>query len=416
MVFGPDAPDSPDPDSPDPDAPDADAPEPETPAVDAAVADAAASRSWADRGWWLAVEYGVVAKQDRFEKKLERFRTLGVMKELLEPGGRIVYRNLFRQDRVRDAWTLLAELVPWKAQIHAYVNGEEVSFKQAQDVVWCAGFLKDERPCRGLAPRDKQQEKKGRVWTIGCERRISLAPSGWEPQAAELPRPDDGGEDEVQRRHIYSFTKVDDRGVLVFDREAIAAFVGEDPLARRCPLSPARDPHALAAIFKDVSVRALGWPVVLEMTPPLEKKLGAAVLEAEHGFVLKKGQPELAPHEPVELRALPSGEVEVRRAEETPTPPSRERSIARFVRLPARVEKVLGEGFRLRGVRIEEGYVKLPELDGRYEVEQRFVLSTRFHLGIADDPVKYEGYRVVTVPRPTPEYESWARAVLEEVS
>jgi hypothetical protein len=296
--------------------------------------------------------------------------------------------------------------VPWKAQLRCYVKGEEVSFKQAQDIVWCAGYLKNDRPCVGQKPKDKSQDRKSRVWTIGCDRRLSLAPNGFEDAEAN----EDDGEEAVRKRHIFSFARVDERGTLVFDRAAIETFLSDDPLAKRCPLSPARDPAKLAAIFKDVSVRALGWSVVLEMGQDLQKKLGAGVLEAEHGFVLKKGQDDLEAHEPIELRALSSGEVEVRRAHEL-----RGTSIARFVRVPARVQKVLEGGARLRGVRIEEGYVKLAELGGRYEVEQRFVLSTRFHLGIADDPTKYDGYRVVTVPHATPEYEKWAETVLETV-
>jgi hypothetical protein len=373
--------------------------------ADATTPLAAPNASWANRGFWLAIEYGVLAKQDRFEKKLARFRSLGVMKELLEPGGRIVYRNLFREESLREAWTLLAELVSWKAQVRCYVRGEEISFKDAQEIVWCAGYLRGERPCLGSPAKEKSAERKARAWTVGCHRRISLAPSGFEePETTD---------DLIHKRHIFSFARVDERGMLIFDRAAIEAYLAEDELARRCPLAPARDPARLAAIFRDVSVRALGWPVVLEMKPELEKALGASVLEAEHGFVLKKGQAPLAPHDPIELRATEGEEIAVRRALDAPG--SRERSIARFVRLPARVRNVLESGVRLRGVRIEEGYVKLAELGGRYEVEQRFVLSTRFHLGVGDDPSPYENYRVVTVPRATPEYERWAEAVLETV-
>jgi hypothetical protein len=158
-----------------------------------------------------------------------------------------------------------------------------------------------------------------------------------------------------------------------------------------------------------VSVHALGWPVVLEMGPELRKKLGTATLEAEHGFVLKKGTKDLEEYEPVELR-LVRGKVEVRRARDLRGP-----AIAGHVRVPKRVETVLEEGARLRGVRIEEGYVKLAELGGRYDVEQRFVLATRFHLGMADDASLYDGYSLSTVPRATPEYEKWARAVLDLV-
>jgi hypothetical protein len=356
----------------------------------------ARSAEWADRGWWLAVEYGVVTKQQRFEKKLVKLRKLGSMKELLEPGGRIVYRNLFREEDVRDAWTLLCELTPWKAQLRCYLNGEEVPFKDASAILWCAGFLKDERPCRGVLPTGKGAEKRAHAWAIGCDRKISIAPTGFDEKTEE-------------RRHILTFSRVDERGMLVFDREAIAAWVATGVTGRRCPLSPGRDPAKLAAIFKDLSARALGWPVVLEMQPALKKRLGSAALEAEHGFVAKKGAAALGEYENVELRWA-DNDVEVRRATEL-----RGSSIARHVRLPKKVIAVLESGARVRGVRIEEGYVKLAELGGRYEVEQRFVLATRFHLGLADDATKYEGYDVVTVPRATPEYEQWAALILDEV-
>ena len=44
-----------------------------------------------DRGWWLAIEYGVLPGRDRFLKKLPKLRGFGQMKELLEPGGTILF-------------------------------------------------------------------------------------------------------------------------------------------------------------------------------------------------------------------------------------------------------------------------------------------------------------------------------------
>lgn len=348
----------------------------------------AEKEAWADRGWWLACEYGVLTKQARFEKKLERLRQLGTMKELLEPGGKIVYRNLFRADQVRDAWTLLAELTPWKSQLHWYLSGEERSEKEIHAILWCAGFLKNERPHRG-------KETGKDLWAVGCDRQLLVGPLSFEETTAE-------------RRHILGFGKIDEQGVLRFDRKAMADFLREGDLNLHCPLSPARDPEALADVFQDVSVRALGWPVTLEMGAALRKKLGASVLEAEHGFVLKKSVKELEEYAQIELRW--GKEVEVLRA-----PDPRAPSIAMKVRVPKKVETLLQEGVRLRGVRIEEGYVKMPELGGRYEVEQRFVLATRFNLGLAEDPGNYEGYEVGTAPRATSEYEKWARNVLDSV-
>jgi len=350
-----------------------------------------------DRGWWLAVEYGVVTKQARFEKKLETLRKLGEMKELLEPGGNIVYRNLFREEQVRQAWTLLAEMTPWRGQLRWYLSGEELEFKDVQEILWCAGFLKGERPCKGSVPQGRGKDKTTRAWTVGCDRRISLLPGNFDERSEE-------------KRHLLTFATVNADGMLRFDRDAIGSFASSGVLARRCPLAPARDAQKFASIFQDVSVRALGWPLVLEMGPELEKKLGTASLEAEHGFVLRKGAKGPEQHEPVELRWT-GGEVEVRRAHEL-----KGGTIAQKVRVTKRVQQALEEGARLRGVVIEEGYIRMPELGGRYEVEHRFVLATRFHLGMQDDPARYEGYKTGTVPRATPEYEKWAAHVLEQVT
>ena len=48
---------------------------------------------------------------------------------------------------------------------------------------------------------------------------------------------------------------------------------------------------------------------------------------------------------------------------------------------------------------------------GHYEVEQRFVLSPRAHLGAGDAPARFKGYALETHPRSTPEYEAWAERV-----
>lgn len=354
--------------------------------------------AWVDRGWWLAIEYGVAASRERFLRKLPKLRSFGKMRELLEPGGRIVYRNLFREDQVREAWQLLCELSPWKSQLSIYLNGEPISVRDASDVLWCAGFLRKERPCRPKLEPAKKKDDRAAAWLLGCgDRRVSLAPSGFD-------------ERDPARRHALTFASVDERGLLRFDRDAIAAFFAEGERGLRCPLSPARDPAKLALAFEDVSVRALGWPLVLEVTPEVRARLGDAALEAEHGFVLKRGAGELEEHEPIELR-LPrrdDARVEVRRVADLRTG-----SIAREVRVAKRVRDALADGARLRGVRIEGGFVRGP--DGRYEDEERFVLSTRFHLGPADDPRNYEGFRPGTVPRATDEYLAWVGAVIEAI-
>lgn len=336
--------------------------------------------TWADRGWWLAVEYGVLAR-DKFLKRLPRIRELGAFKELLEPGGAILYRNLFRADQVQAAWELLTVLRPWQEQLVLYLNGEQLGLREAEEVLWCAGFLQRERPCRGTSALKGSRP-------AGCEGgRVLLGAGRW----------DERGDGE---RHALTFAAVDAQGLLRFDREDLARWAARGR-NRRCPGSPARDPAAFAAAFQDVPVRDLDWPLVAELSPELRARLGEPALAAEHGFVLKKGQPDLDAHAPLELRAAGGGEVEVRRAD---APGGG--SIARQVRLPERVRAALREGTRLRGVRIEEAWVKLGEDD--YDREQRFVLSARVRLGPGDRTDLFRGWTLSTAPRATPEWNAWA--------
>lgn len=336
---------------------------------------------WADRGWYVAVEYGVLAR-DRFLTRLPRLRQLGLFKELLEPGGAILYRNLFRPGQLEEAWELFTALRPWQDRLVCYVSGEQVVPKQILDALWCAAFLQKERPCRGGAA------VKGRP--AGCEgARVLLGPGAWDEAAPE-------------RRHALTFSRVDEQGVLRFDRDAIADFVRAGQGRTLCPASPNRDAAAFAGAFEDVPVRALDWPLVAELGRDVERRLGKA-LEAEHGFVLEKGAPELPAHAQLAL-THEGGAVAVRRADAPPGP-----SIARQVRAPAAVTNVLRDGVPLRGVRLSEGFVRLE--GGHYEVEQRFVLSPRVHLGPADDPAAFKGYALETHPRATPEWEAWADRV-----
>lgn len=340
-------------------------------------------KRWADRGWYLAVEYGVLAR-DRFLKRLPKLRTLGKFKELLEPGGTILYRNLFRQSQLAEAWELFTLLKPWQDRLVCYVSGELVTPKAVLDALWCAAFLVKERPCRGGAGT------KGRP--AGCEgARILLGPGSWDEVTDE-------------RRHALTFAKVDGEGVLRFDREAIAAFIREGQPRVLCPNAPGREPEAFARAFEDVPVRSLDWPLVAELSRELEKKLGKA-LEGELGFVLKKGEPELLAHAQLEL-GWERGKPVVRRFDVDEQPKG---GIAQHVRVPAAVSNALEKGVRLRGVRLTEGFVRLE--GGHYEVEQRFVISPRVHLTTGDDPASFQGYALETHPRATPEYEAWADRV-----
>lgn len=324
--------------------------------------------------------------RDRFLTRLPRLRQLGSFKELLEPGGTIVYRNLFRPEQLQDAWELFTALRPWQDRLICYVAGELVPAKSVLDVLWCAAFLQKERPDRGAAGT------KGRP--AGCEgARVLLGAGGWDEKGDE-------------RRHALTFAAVDGAGVLRFDREAIAAFVRAGQPRTLCPASPNRHPERFAAAFADVAVRELDWPLVAELARDVERRLGKA-LEAEHGFVLKKGEPELAAHAQLAL-GLEDGQVTVRRLDPVGGRAG-DGSVAQHVRVPAAVLNVLRDGVPLRAVRLSEGFVRLE--GGHYEVEQRFVLSPRVHLGPADEPGAFKGYTLETHPRATPEWEAWADRV-----
>lgn len=346
--------------------------------------------TWIDRGWWLAVEYGVLAR-DKFLKRLPRLRDLGTFKELLEPGGAILYRNLFRADQIEAAWELLTVLRPWQDQLTLYLSGAPLALREAEEVLWCAGFLRRERPCRGGPSGQKGARP------VGCQgAQVLLGPGRWEEKGEE-------------QRHALTFAAVDEQGFLRFDRSELARYVGGGRNAR-CPISPGSDPGGYAAAFKDVRVRDLDWPLLAELSPALKERLGKAALAAEYGFVLKKGQPDLDAHAPLELR-LKDGEVEVRPA----TPEGlRGGNIARQVRVGREVVAALREGgTRLRGVRIEEAWVKLGA--DEFDREQRFVLSTRVRLDPTERTELFQGWTLSTAPRATAEWSAWADRVCEDL-
>jgi hypothetical protein len=252
-------------------------------------------------------------------------------------------------------------------------------------VLWCAAFLAKEHPCR--APEKKKDRP------AGCdEARVLLGPGKWKL-------------DEPTRRHALTFTSVDEEGVLRFDREALGRFVRSGARARRCPVSPARDAEGFAAAFEELPVRALGWPLVAEMTPALRKRIGAKALEAEHGFVLRRGVGDLDPHESIELCLL-RGEPAIRKPGQTGGT-----SLAAEVIIPAAVRRVLDAGVLVRGVRMQEAYAR--RKGGHYELEQRFLISTRVHLLAGDRATIFEGYTLTTHPRSTPEYAAWIERVAE---
>ncbi|MCA8920675.1 MAG: hypothetical protein KDD82_02630 [Planctomycetes bacterium] len=342
---------------------------------------------WADRGWYLAAEYGVLAK-DRFLTRLPKLRKLGRFQELLDPEGSILYRNLFREEQIEAAWELLTVLRPWHDQLTCYLCGDEVPVKLVHDVLWCAGFLAKERPCRGVDEKTP---------SIGCDgARILLAPTRWDACGDA-------------QRHAFTFARVDARGKLVFDREAIAAFVAQGEKNRFCPISPARDPARMAQCFGEVDVRELGWTLSAELAPSLVKTLGTALTD-EHGFVLKKGLGELERHAVIELRELKRG-TSIRLADADAKPSG---ELAQQLRIPAAVQKVLASGSRLRATRVGEDYVRLK--GGHYEVEQRFVIQRRVKLEPGQRAQDFAlGYTLSTTPRKTPEYEAWAKQLAESL-
>lgn len=355
----------------------------------APVPDAPPPPAWVDRGWWMAVEYGVLAR-DKFLKRLPKLRELGQFKELLEPDGAILYRNLFREPEVPAAWELLTVLRPWQEQLVVYLNGGQVALKEAEEVLWCAGFLRKERPCRGTTALKGSRP-------AGCEgARVLLGSGRWDERSEDA-------------RHALTFAAVDGQGVLRFDKDALARFVAAGRNLR-CPASPGRDPAAFAEAFADVRVRELDWPLVAELPAAVKEQLGEAALTGEHGFVLKKGQPDLDAHAPLELRAGPAGEVEVRPAS---VEGIRSPAIARQVRVPDGVAALLRGGLRLRGVRIEEAWVKLGEDD--YDREQRFVLSARVRLNPAERVELFQGWELSTAPRASAEWTAWADRVCDNL-
>ncbi len=352
------------------------------PAVAVAAPPEPPRRRWAERGWWVAVEYGVLAR-DKFAPRLPRLRQLGRFQELLEPGGAILYRNLFREDQLEAAWEVLTILRPWQERLVCYVRGEELPAKRVVDLLWCAVYLRGERPCHGT------QQGKGRPAGCPGSRRVLLGAGDWTRAEPDL-------------RHVWTFAQVGRDGVARFDRAAVAAFLagGAPPL---CPSAPARDPARFAACLDDVEVRALDWPLVAALAPAHAAAIGPEALGREHGLVLREGEEPLAAHAALELRA--AGERVVVRPADAPG----RASLAKQVRLDASVEQALRGGLRLRAVRLGEGFARVAS--GGYEVEQRFVLTPRFQLGPADRPEDLEGYELESHPRATPGWDAWAERV-----
>lgn len=339
---------------------------------------------WADRGWYLALEYGVLAR-DKFLRRLPTLRGLGRFQELLEPGGKIRYRNLFRASEVKDAWEALTALQPWKDQVTCYLRGHEVPHREVHEVLWCAGFLREDATCRGgLGDRDARKA----VRFVGCPgAQVRLTAGTWDLATED-------------RRHLTQFGFVDEEGHYDFDRAAIQAFVSERGRARLCPASPAADPEGFAEAFPRTPVRALGWTLSAELSDAQVERLGEA-LTAEHGLAVKKGGDEPPANSELELRKHRGKVQAVLMPEETP--------IKATLRLDPRVEEILLEGTRLRALLVGEGYVRRD--DGHYDHELRFVLARRVHLGPADRVANFVGYRFETFPRATPQYEAWTQRI-----
>lgn len=341
-------------------------------------------KSWADRGWYLAVEYGLLPGKERFLKRLEKIRDLGTFKELLETGGSITYRNLFRQTELQDAWALMTAVQSWKKKVTIYLNGRPLDWKDASQIVWCGGYLGKENPCRG--------DMAARRYDIGCNQKINFAPF-------QFDRIEDN------RRHIMTFAELKEDGHYHFDCDAIRTFLSDGDCARYCPLSPARQDLPLEEIFEPLSTQKLGWQVTLRMSKSLEKTLGAAALKRDHAFLKADSAKSMIGPMPLEIREL-GGQATLVLASDPEGPPISTGDVD----ITVRVQRALDEGFRLRATRKGERYCRAA--GRRDEIEQVFNLEPMFVLDPDRDPAEFPGFDLESIPQNNPGYQTWARSVM----
>lgn len=341
---------------------------------------------WADRGWYLALEYGLLPGKDRFLKRLEQLRNLGRFKELLEEGGRITYRNLFRKHELEEAWKVMTAVNPWRKKVGIYLNGEPVDWSDAHKIVWCTAYLYRENPCRG-AP-DK------RDFDVGCDRKVSFAPFGWDRI-------------EDRRRHVLSFSTLGRDGRLSFNVDALLDFLGAETCGRLCPLSPARAVRSWRHALEPVSLGELGWPSVVKVSEDLRSRLTVKTFDRDHGFTRHEDAPRLVGPVDLELRWFRGGPAVFQVSDLDGEPVSDE------VDINPMLSDFLSEGGRIRAVRTGERYGQGPR---RHLIEQVFNLTQWFQLEPDSSPLDYPGFDLNLLPSNNDLYKDWARRALERLS
>ncbi|MDF1662525.1 MAG: hypothetical protein P1V97_12190 [Planctomycetota bacterium] len=340
---------------------------------------------WADRGWYLAVEYGLLPGKERFLKRLEKIRDLGTFKELLESGGSITYRNLFRQTELQDAWALMTAVQSWKKKVTLYLNGRPLDWKDASQIVWCGGYLEKENPCRGDAS--------ARRYDVGCNNKLNFAPF-------QFDRVEDS------RRHIMTFAELRSDAHYHFDCDAIRDFLSEGDCAKYCPLSPARQNLPLEEMFQPLSTQKLGWQVVLRMSKELERKLGAAALKRDHAFQKSSSASSMIGPMPLEINEV-GGQASLFLANDPSGPPVSSGEVD----ITVRVQRALDEGIRLRAIRKGERYCRAA--GRRDEIEQVFNLEPMFVLDPDRDPAEFPGFELESLPQNNPGYQAWVKNAMK---
>ncbi len=357
--------------------------------------EAGATIRWADRGWWLSVDYPVLSTRGNFTRALERLRGLGAFTELLDEEGRIVHRNLFDDAALRDAWTSLALLSPWKSRLELHLKGDQIPYALVHDILWCAAFDGDARACEVRADSER--------WTIGCDRVLDLSPrdfdhDGTRPADAPAGKKKAKGADD--RRHLMTFSELAPDGTIRFDRHAIADFVEAGERFRLCPAAPrGMLDRLLAALPPKLAPADLGWGAVLELDGSVRSRLGSA-LTAEHEL-------DLLPRVECPLLGTPLV-IRKRRGK------SHERLRVELADGTVVSEKVIAPG-ALERVVADDGVVLEATVTGGFYRRMRFLLSQRSRLSpkeLAAAGRPGRGYSMRLVPEATRDYGVFVRGLI----
>lgn len=339
---------------------------------------------WADRGWYLAVDYPVLASSPAFSRALERLRDLGEFKEFLDEDGSIVFRNLFVESGLSDAWSALAVLSPWSRRLTLTLKGHTVPYGLARDVLWCAAFEGGERDC--------EVQLGAARWTLGCDNSLEVGPRDFDSRSE-------------RRRHLVSFASLDAQGRVCFDHAAIRAHLASSRQWAICPAAPQGFLDGfLAALPEALSPAQLGWAVALEIDDQLRADLGDG-LGAEHEFDLLPRLDVPVLGEPLILQAAPR-----RRADSQPPLRVITRAgevVSHSVRVGEALHKVLCEQ-KLRLYILVTG--------GSYR-RVRFLLTPAIRLGRGEPlprPASRRGYRLRLLAQPTRAYGQLIRGLVQQ--